>query len=83
MSCLLPRLGPAGKMNPCRAAGCSRILRHILEAQRGSYKTATPLKLFNVKTIWNKTGKGTYAIRLDSGKGNYIGTFESVNCQIK
>ncbi|AMQ71734.1 hypothetical protein AN475_13155 [Bacillus amyloliquefaciens] len=57
--------------------------RLIQEAQQGSFKTATPLKLFNVKTIQNKTGKGTYAIQLDSGKGNYIGTFESVNCQIK
>ncbi|WP_438843257.1 hypothetical protein [Bacillus siamensis] len=39
--------------------------RLIQEAQRGSYKTATPLKLFNVKTIRNKTGKGTYVIQLD------------------
>ncbi len=55
--------------------------------QRGSFKTSTPLKSFNVKTIRNKTGKGTYVIQLDcysdSGKRNYIGTFESAKFQIK
>ncbi|MEC3654026.1 hypothetical protein P9148_02705 [Bacillus siamensis] len=68
-------------------SGCSRMPRLIQEAQQGSFKTATPLKLFNVKTIQNKTGKGTYVIQLDccsdSGKRNYIGTFESAKCQIK
>ncbi|MCP1534148.1 hypothetical protein J2Y79_003003 [Bacillus velezensis] len=39
--------------------------RFIQEAQRGSFKTATPLKSINVKTIRNKTGKGTYVIQLD------------------
>lgn len=40
--------------------------------QRGGFKTATPLKSFNVKTIRNKTGKGTYVIQLDcySDPGN-------------
>ncbi|MFI8862507.1 hypothetical protein PWO55_08965 [Bacillus velezensis] len=55
--------------------------------QRGSFKTATPLKSFNVKTIWNKTGKGTYVIQLDcysdSGKRNYIGTSESAKFYVK
>ncbi|MEC3676882.1 hypothetical protein P9190_01310 [Bacillus velezensis] len=55
--------------------------------QRGSFKTATPLKSFNAKTIRNKTGKGSYVIQLDcysdSVKMNYIGTFESAKFQIK
>ncbi|MGG0052145.1 hypothetical protein [Bacillus atrophaeus] len=55
--------------------------------QRGSFKTATPMKSFNVKTIRNKTGKGTYVIQLDcysdSGKRHYIGTFESAKFYVK
>ncbi|PSA91504.1 hypothetical protein C6370_18410 [Bacillus atrophaeus] len=55
--------------------------------QRGSFKTATPMKSFNAKTIRNKTGKGTYVIQLDcysdSGKRHYIGTFESAKFYVK
>nr|WP_065981204.1 hypothetical protein [Bacillus amyloliquefaciens] len=45
------QLGPAGKINLNTAAGCSRMPRLIQEAQRVSFKTATSLKLFIVKTI--------------------------------
>lgn len=55
--------------------------------QRGSFKTATPLKSFSVKSIRGKTGAGSYVIQVDcytdSGKRHYIGTFESARFNVK
>lgn len=55
--------------------------------QRGSFKTATPMKSFSVKSIRNKTGKGSYVVQVDcytdSGKRHYIGTFESSRFNVK
>lgn len=55
--------------------------------QRGSFKTAPPMKSFSVKSIRNKTGKGSYVIQVDcytdSGKRHYIGTFESAKFNVK
>lgn len=54
---------------------------------RGSFKTATPLKSFSVKSIRGKTGAGNYVIQVDcytdSGKRHYIGTFESARFNVK
>lgn len=55
--------------------------------QRGSFKTATPLKSFSVKSIRGKTSAGSYVIQVDcytdSGKRHYIGTFESARFNVK
>ena len=55
--------------------------------QRGSFKTVTPMKSFNVKSIRNKTGKGSYVIQVDcytdSAKNHYVGTFQSAAFNIK
>ncbi|MCR4368195.1 MULTISPECIES: hypothetical protein [Bacillus amyloliquefaciens group] len=55
--------------------------------QRGSFKTVTPMKSFNVQSIRNKTGKGSYVIQVDcytdSSKNHYVGTFQSAAFNIK